>query len=578
MLFVLDQLPWGFKYPGVTYWKNRKINVYEGDFLPPELRPYAAADFSYAQMVQDELNGYDTPYVKPKNIFAPHEHQVEGGKKIYQDYRRGWPQFLLGDGTGVGKTLTSLVGAAAIGKSKGFHPDKKGKLLIVCPKSVIPQWRQTLQSYPAVTSVLKPLVLNYHGLNKLVKEPSQAKKAKRKRTKSRATALYGSPKFRFDVIIFDEAHTLKNYPSSAMSLYATTIGFMNKEYQLGKSPFIILSTATPGSSPLHFSLYSGSLSKLWGESPLVTPKQWASYLQHRGFAVNKGKTGYTWAPAPWYGKNSDDPAVRAEYEKAVEEHQLIQKADAMKIGRALAKPVAPFIKRQPKDLAGWPEQQVIGLPLELSAHQWPIYQEAWTRFRQWLSLNPRGTDPKGALVERLRYRQKASLLKTEAVAEMVSEWVKQNNEQVFISCEFTETIEKIRELLEADKIPVSVITGATQNREEERIKFQKGESKVVLATPVAGLSFHAGETLPDGTKATTNTRVTVLFDVRQNPLDSIQALGRCHRDGQNSRAYIPYFVSTVDELVVGSFVNKDTNMKLMTNNEDFMDDVFRDTI
>lgn len=572
--FVLDELPWGFRYPGVAYWKNKKISVYEGDALPTALKPYAAPDFSYAQFMEAELNGYVKPPLKPTVVFTPHEHQVEGGKAIANSWAAGWPSFLLGDGTGVGKTLTALVGATLIGKKLGFSPERKGKLLIVCPKAVIPQWRQTLRNYPSATSLYTPLVINYHQLNKLIEEPTKAKQAKKQRTKNRQTAQNGKPKFTFDAIIMDESQYAKGFPSSAMSLASATIGKLNEPYVKGRSPFIIFSTATPGSSPLHFSLFSGSLSLLLGAPEPVIPKQWGSFLEKSGFSVTRGKTGWNWATVPWFGKGSTDPMERRKFEQAEAKAKAQQRADAMRIGKALVSKGAPFIKRQPKDLAGWPEQQIIGLPLELTREQQPIYEEVWTRFRNWLKLNPKGGDPKGALVERLRYRQKASLLKVDSMADYIADWV-EAGEQVFVSCEFLDTVNRLNELLTAKKIPVSLITGATEDREAERIRFQKGQSKVVICTPVAGISFHANEILPDGTRATPNPRVTVLFDVRQNPLDSIQALGRCHRDGENSRAYIPFFVSTVDEAVVESFVNKDTNMKLMTDSEDFLDGVFR---
>lgn len=479
-------------------------------------------------------------------------------------------------------TLSTLSGITALAKQRGFGVKHKAKLLIVCPKSVIPQWRQTLHNYPVSTALMRPMVINYQQLNKLLETPETAKTAKKQRTKNRQTSQKGTPIIQWDFIIFDEAHYLKNYPSSTMSVAAVNIAQLEKPYQKDVSPFVVYSTATPGASPLNFASMAGIIAPLLTSVPTsktVTPATWGPFLEKHNFAVTKGKTEYSWASVPSFSKNSKDPMERRKYEIAIKHAKEIQRKDAQRIGRGLLKPDAPFIMRSPKDIAGWPEQLTIPFPIALTNQQRPIYEEAWTRFRNWLRLTPAKRDPKGALVETLRYRQKSSLLKVDSMADMIADLVDSGN-QVYISCEFMETIDRYKELLEARKLKVTEISGRNVSmRETERIKFQTGQVDVVLCTVVAGISLHAGETLPDGNKANSNPRVSIIHDIRQNNLDTEQALGRAHRDGQNANAYFPYLEGTVDENIIDAYTNKTANMRSMTGSTvedaDVLENIFR---
>lgn len=582
MIHTLD-IPWGYKHPDVQYWKDQKIHVYKGALLPPELRKFASEDFSYARWREDELNGMVSPPEKGAVRFTPKPHQLDAAKKLFKFYNAGSRGFLIADKTGLGKTLSTLAGVTAIAKKEGFGVKNKGKLLIVCPKGVIPQWRQTLHNYPVSTALLRVMVINYQQLNKLLAAPATARVAKKAATKNRQTSAKGVPTVDWDYIVYDEAHSLKNFPTSTTSLAATNIAKLEKTYRKGVEPFVVYSTATPGSSPLNFACMAGIIAPLLSASANaknITPSTWGSFLEKEGFAVSKGKSGYTWATVPWFGKNSTDPMEKKKYELSVAKAKQTQRKDAQRIGKGLIKPNAPFIMRSPKDIAGWPEQQVIALPIALTSSQQPVYEEAWTRFRNWLRLTPARHDPKGALVENLRYRQKSSLLKVDSMTETVADFVEAGN-QVFISVQFMETLDRYKEALTKKKIRVVEMSGRNvTERETMRLAFQRGEADVVLCTVVAGISLHANEILPDGTKASTRTRITVLHDVRLNNLDSDQALGRAHRDGENSVAYIPFIEKTVEESSIASYGNKTSNMKSMTGSEieeaESMERVFRE--
>lgn len=564
MKYIVN-LPWKFKYPGVKYNPYHKVQIFEGEKLPSELHKYASEPYSYERWVEDDLNKKVRPSRKAAHTFKPMDHQKDAARKIVQSYESGWAGFLMADKTGLGKTLSSLLGLSAIAKRHNFTPKKKANLLIVCPKGAIPQWRNTIAAYPPASALFRIIVINYHQLNKLLKEPASTKKAKKRSTKTRNTAKSGTPKHNWDFIVYDEAHYLKNYPTSTMSNAAVSIASTNKAYRRGDTPFVIYSTATPGSSPLNFAVMANFMSKLLSNgTKVVSPSYWGGFLEQQGFAVKKGKNNWNWASVPGFGKNSDDPEEVQKYKIAERKAKLAQREDAKKIGKALTHPKAPFIMRSPKDLAGWPEQQYIPYPIELTLDQWPIYHEAWSRFRQFLRLPGSRRDSKAQLVEQLRYRQKSSILKVDAMVDMIEDFV-QTGHQVYVSCEFMDTIDKYVEKLSKRRIRAIEISGRNVNeREAQRLKFQRGEADVVLCTVVEAISLHSGETLPDGSTASTTPRITIIHDVRQNNLDTDQAAGRAHRSGQNSVTYFPMFAGTVDEKVIRSYTNKTANMKTMT--------------
>lgn len=579
MIHTLD-LPWGFKHPNVQYWKDQKVHVYKGTILPAALRQFASEDFSYSRWREDEMNAQVLPPEKGNTRFSPRPHQVEAAKKIAASYESGWRGLLLADGVGLGKTLSTLAGISSIAKSAGFGPKSKGKLLIVCPKSVIPQWRQTLHNYPVSTALLRVMIINYQQLNKLLQAPANARMAKKRHTKTKLTSQKGKPTVDWDYIVFDEAHSLKNYPKSLTSIAAANIAQLEKPYRKGETPFVVYSTATPGASPLNLALMSGFLAPLMTNmKKTAPPSAWGKFLEDEGFNVKEGKLGYTWVSVPWFSKNSDDPMEADKYRIAMADAKKKQREDSQRIGKALKRSNAPFIRRSPTDIAGWPEQQIIAYPITLTSSQRPVYEEAWTRFRNWLRLTPAKSDPKAALVEALRYRQKASLLKVDSMVDMIEGFV-DSDSQVYVSCEFIETVDRYKNKLTEKGISVAEISGRNvADRENERLRFQRGEARVVLCTVVAGISLHAGEILPDGSKATMKPRISVISDVRQNNLDTDQSLGRAHRDAQNSVAYFPYIESTVEEKVIESYANKNSNMNHMTGlteTAEDMEKIFRE--
>lgn len=569
MIHVLEGVPWNFRHPAIQYWKNEKIFVYKGNFIPPELLPYASVDFSYARWKEDELNGVvQTPERSP-NRFSLRDHQVEAARKIVSHYIKGSRGFLIADKTGLGKTLSCVASVAAAAKQNGFSTSHKAKVLIVCPKSVMATWRNTIQAYPVMTGFCRPMIINYQSMQKLVEAPAAARMAKKTRTKNNLTAKEGKSLIDWDYIIFDESQYLKNYPSSNASKLAEKIAKLDKRYIKGRSPFVIYSTATVGSSPLNLAIMAGIVGPLIDPNSNPTPGTWGQFLAEHDFNVVKQKSGWVWKDAFSLHKNSSDSEQKSKYEEEKAKYQKLREKDTKVIGKALRSDSAPFIMRSPTNIAGWPEQQIIPLPIAMDPESAKLYKKFWEEFKEFLLLPPGKKTSQSLLAETIRYRQKASLLKVDPMIEIIANMVESGN-QVYVSCEFKDSIDRYEELLKKQDISISRITGQTigSEREQQRLLFQKGVNPVIISSIPEGISFHALETLPDGSRATKATRDTIIHDLGIDPNKTVQKFGRAHRDGQNSNIFIPYLEKTVEEKDIARFVTKEGNMKTMTGEED----------
>ena len=187
MQFVIDEWPWGQPFPKGSgrskgWWdKSIGFHIYSAPALPRELRPYHCKDFSLGRWYEDEINNAVMPVTPSQTQYTPKDHQNEGADAIIRAYRNNERGFLEADGTGLGKTLTILSAVSRIAESESYgrRPEEKARVLIVCPKSVIAHWRQTIRSYSKALAFTHPMIVNYQKLGKLLKEESATEKSYR---------------------------------------------------------------------------------------------------------------------------------------------------------------------------------------------------------------------------------------------------------------------------------------------------------------------------------------------------------------------------------------------------------------
>ena len=105
--------------------------------------------------------------VSGERLLVPRAHQLEARDAIPPSRRgrRGKPGFLLGDLTGLGKTLSAWLAVAAM---------PEDEVLVICPKGAIPQWRRTI-----ARSGLKPksvTLMNFEKTKSLMAPPPASSK------------------------------------------------------------------------------------------------------------------------------------------------------------------------------------------------------------------------------------------------------------------------------------------------------------------------------------------------------------------------------------------------------------------
>ncbi|PPK12342.1 hypothetical protein CV015_16260, partial [Staphylococcus haemolyticus] len=91
---------------------------------------------------------------------VPRPHQRAAAAAILAARAAGRPGFLLGDLTGLGKTLSAWAALAAM---------PEDEVLVVCPKGAMPQWRRTIgRAGLAPKSVT---LVNYERTKSLMRPP-----------------------------------------------------------------------------------------------------------------------------------------------------------------------------------------------------------------------------------------------------------------------------------------------------------------------------------------------------------------------------------------------------------------------
>jgi SNF2 family DNA or RNA helicase len=178
-----------------------------------------------------------------------------------------------------------------------------------------------------------------------------------------------------------------------------------------------------------------------------------------------------------------------------------------------------------------------------------------------MELSPRGRDPKSAFAATLRLRQKSSLIRASGTVELARELL-ENGHQVAISVAFAETLSTLRAAFEADGIACAAIHGrlSAEEREAERLAFQRGERPVVLFTVEEGISLHQGEHVDI-------VRSSILHDLRWSAIQTAQIEGRCHRDGRFAQIYWAYADGTIEDRIARVVARRIQAMKEMVGDD-----------
>lgn len=540
--FVLSELPYEERalasahkcryYKGIGW-------VYTGVSLPEALKEYAAAQYTWGEWVQKQLNGLLTPGNPDPDTdtgtITLEPDQAADVEAVREARQAGAPEFLVANDVGTGKTVVGVAAAKAL--------PAVANILVVCPKSVIPGWRHHVRMMG--DGGKNWVFINYESILKLLDPPASAVSAKKRRTKNRNTARHGTPKVAWDLVISDESHNRGN-PDAQRSLAVDRV--INGP---GPRPAFTLNlSATAGANPAKLAyLHRGFAWRTGGTiRPAVTAKDYVAWCQQYGIKVSQ--SGY---------------GDRLAWERNT--------ADLKKIQTMLFTGYPTWGVRR---LAPWDEPRRIPTPVALSPKEKAAYETEWQAFKPVMEqlkaaqkAHEAGTPESGdmrrakenGLAATLRYRQKIGMIKANGVAEFIKDKLV-DGFQVAVSCQFTGTVEAIAEALEASKIPVALFTGQNADtRETDREQFQTGTKPVILFTPTDGFNLQANDSSVPG--ASTAPRITVVAEQRSRPEQSLQAEGRCHRNHQIAPVFYVYAENTIEDRDISTSVEKMKDLKTM---------------
>jgi superfamily II DNA or RNA helicase len=501
---------------GARWDADHSVFVFAGDALPPALSPFRALPYSWELHVERELaSSTKHPAQKPAGEIVLRAHQEEAVRAIGVAQASGRAGFLLADDVGLGKTITAWESV--------LRMKAASSVLIVCPLAVVAHWRRTIEAMGDGGKDI--VILNYDRLGKLFEVSAEA----RKKIRSKKGLARAGTAPELDVIVWDESHRCKN-PTAARSKLAAKLN--------ANAGFRLWLSATAGQNPLELSYLAPLLASATGSkaSDLKDFEQWCI---DQGLGVTRGAYG-KW---DWRGDAADCEKVRA----------LLFDGASARVG----------IRRRPEDIAGWPAINRILTPIELDGEARTLYEQAWTEFRTAMELAPRGRDPKSALAATLRLRQKSSLIRAQGTVELARELL-ENGHQVAISVAFLETLTSLRASFETGlgAVPCAAIHGGVPAvmREEERLRFQRGEARIALFTVEEGISLHQGEyaDIP---------RSEVIHDLRWSAIQMAQIEGRCHRDGRFAQVYWAYADHTIEERIAQVVARRIQSMKEMIGDD-----------
>src|SRR5699024_5493899 len=220
------------------------MHLHVGRTLPAHLAPYAPGPHTLGRFLENHLNpGEPAPNPEPAEDLEPRQNQYEAADAIAAHAAAGGRQFLLADEPGVGKTISAVLGATAVGDLRSAR-----RVLVVADRPAaitIGHWCRTITALG--DDGLEWVVITWDRLAKVTDHD-------------------------WDVIIADEAHALRHTTTKRWKLWANLSGHGRPH---DAAPFVIATTATPGHTPLELPYLAPAYAQRHRE-PMA---QWTSVKQ-----------------------------------------------------------------------------------------------------------------------------------------------------------------------------------------------------------------------------------------------------------------------------------------------------------
>lgn len=499
--------------------------AYVGTSLPSGLANYRPRRYSWEEWLEEDYLGHHrptdpAPAPDPSTgSFTPRRDQLEDVRSMLMARKAGSPEFLIGSEVGTGKTLVTIAGVKRMANVKN--------VLIMCPASARAGWRLHLKEMG--DGGKNWCIINYESNKKLLTVPKSAQGAnQRTRTKNLRIASQGTSRVDWDVVITDESHRISNPEAQQTRACERIIAGPNN-----RSAFVIRVSATAGSNPAELSYLHRMFAWRDGRQvkAITSSEEYAEWCQSKGIAVDLSGFG---GKLKWTGTE----------------------LDLKKMNRLIYGGEIPTGIRRVPDWPGWVR---IPVPVELTTEERVAYDAEWSAFeaarakavkaRLAGSMSP--AKVKAARMQGMaaltRYRQKAGILRAPGSADFIADMVAKGK-QVAVSCEYLGTVEALQEELIRRKVPVVTFTGANPNeREDNRVAYQRGQAKAIIFTVTESINLHAGEKGVGGNSA---PRITYVAEPRWSPKKTLQIEGRGQRNGTQAPIFYAFAVDTVEEKVI----------------------------
>lgn len=497
----LLELPWGGldggKPAGVTYYKALTAHAYVGVSLPERLAPYASKPYSYLRWMEDELNGAKGPGATSSPMHLRPE-QRDDVRAIVDVAARGLRQCHLGNQVGTGKTLVAVAAMKVIAHMRGA---KTVLVTVDRPARItIPSWRRTIAALG--DDDLRWIVISSDSLGKLI-------------------GRNGRLKIVPDLAAIDESHQFRH--DSKRTKFMRRLTRMDAPPE--KAPFVLTISATPGHHPGE---WGGALSSLYAQVHGDPPAEWAEFgkkLASLGVPLELSYGRWTWTPEAKKSLQVQQDAISSV-------RDILTRHDPpLMLTRAAPWGPAPF----DVDL------------IDLTPEQWRAYELEWGDFQREMKLARSGNNVARGLAAIVRLRQKASMIRVEHTVDAVRAELERGF-QVLVATEMVSTAaHPVAEMLEEHGVSVARIYGSNPEAESERMRFQRGEAKVVVFNTPTAINLQAEELFEDGTRATSTPRRGFMHQASYSGLRAEQIMGRAHRNFQVCEWSLVAGVGTIEE-------------------------------
>lgn len=469
------------------------------------------------KIIYDKLLSYQIDHVKNLNYI------INKNKSV-----------LDSSDTGTGKTYTSIALCAILNL----------KPIIICPKSVINNWRIVCEYF----NVKYLLIVNYETIKigkyysngnrincpfikllnkesnkKTINEESNKESNKRTINEESNKELEKDNNLEYkwiinedNIFIFDEVHKCSEINTQNGKLLYSTKQTNNK---------IILLSATIADNPNKFKLFFYILN-------FIDPKQ----VEQQNMTFSKYQSiMYNWII------RDKNPMLR------INSMLYPDRASRMKI-----------------DVLGdlFPETQIIAMPYTIEYKRQKQIENEYKNIQNLLNdlKDIKNKDKSNILTKILRSRQKIEIIKIPLFVELTNDFL-ENNYSVVIFVNFTKTLEELCLMLHTN---CTIEGSQTKEQRDKNIEdFQNNKEKIIICNIKAG---SVGVSLHDIHGG--HPRVS-LISPTWNSIDLVQSLGRIHRANGKSKSLqrIIYTANTIEEKIADKLQKKLKDLNRLNNGD-----------